>query len=289
MRVAARGVATAGWLRRHPRVVASVVAAAVVTAGVVASVVAVLAHGEHRPTGASKALAPPAQAGRAESPGAGLAWHEPTTVATAGTPAQERYDRAFRSALAGRAGIGAAEDVSVPAPAIGGGWPALAVAETPEAWATEFVTGLLDIDYARRSRAALGAWVQAEEAPMLIPGLPASVADKVAYLSLLDPGVLADQPSPVPDPATWRANAAVGLRQSVSDLVVGTDPSWAAVVAAGWQPTDVRMAGKDVSGLLTLKRGPAKTVQRFSVVVYVGSARWHDGYGTESVTDWQVG
>ena len=85
-------------------------------------------------------------------------------------------------------GLAQLEAMKVPAPAISGGWPRLAVANSPETWATEFVTGLLDIDYSGQSRTALGPWLQAEEAPLLIPGIPASAADKELYATVLDPG-----------------------------------------------------------------------------------------------------
>ncbi len=73
----------------------------------------------------------------------------------------------------------------------------------------------------------------------------------------------------------------------MSDLLVQPDPGWTQLTAAGWQPADARMAGVDVSGLLTVRQGRAVTVDHFTVEVFVGSARWHDGYGTESVTGWQ--
>jgi hypothetical protein len=208
-------------------------------------------------------------------------------VAASGTPAQEQYDQAFQQSIAGQRGLSVAEDMAVPAPAITGGWPQLAVAATAEAWARAFVAGLLDIDYAHQFRPALGSWLQAQEAPMLIPGLPATVADKVLYLSLLDPQVLAGQPSPIPGPVQWEADAHAGVRQWVSDLLVQPDPAWTVLTASGWQPADARMAGEDVSGLLTAHRGRAVTFHHFAVEVFVGSARWHDGYGTESITGWQ--
>ena len=43
---------------------------------------------------------------------------------------------------------------------------------------------------------ALAAWLQAQEAPELIPGVPGSVADKVLYISLLDPALFGGQPTP---------------------------------------------------------------------------------------------
>jgi hypothetical protein len=219
--------------------------------------------------------------------GPGLVWRTPVTVVPSGTPTQEQYDQAFEQTVAGQHGLSVAEHLVVPAPAITGGWPRLAVATTAEAWARAFVAGLLDVDYAHQSRPAMGSWLQAQEAPMLIPGLPATVADKVLYLSLLDPQVLAGQPSPISAPVQWQADAHAGVRQSVSDLLVQPDAAWTALTASGWQPADARMAGEDVSGLLTVRRGQAVTVHHFTLEVFVGSARWHDGYGTESITGWQ--
>lgn len=219
--------------------------------------------------------------------GSGLGWRTPLTVLPSGAPVQEQYDQAFEQTVGNQHGLSVAKRMELPAPAITGGWPRLAAADTPEAWARSFVAGLLDIEYARQSRPALGAWLQAQEAPMLLPGLPVGVADKVLYLSLLDPQVLADQPSPVPNPAQWQAAAHAGVRQVVSDLLVQPDPAWTRLTASGWQPADARMAGEDVSGLLTVHQGRTVTSHHFTVEVFVGSARWHDGYGTESVTGWK--
>ena len=63
-----------------------------------------------------------------------------------------------------------------------------------------FVTALLDVDYAHRSRPALGAWLDAQESPELLPGMPAAAADKLLFVSLLDPSVVPGgaQPTPIP-------------------------------------------------------------------------------------------
>ena len=50
---------------------------------------------------------------------------------------------------------------------------------------------------------------------------------------------------------------------------------------------DIRAAVEDVSGVLAITQGKATTTERFSVMVQVGSARWHDGYGTVLVSDWK--
>jgi hypothetical protein len=254
---------------------------------VVVGSIAVSSTGRHRPRPIRPALPSLPASPATAAVGQGLVRHTPVTVVPSGTPTQEQYDQAFEQTVAGQHGLTVAEHLAVPAPAITGGWPRLPAATTAENWARAFVTGLLDVDYAHQSRPAFGEWLQAEEAPMLIPGLPATVADKVLYLSLLAPQVLAGQPSPVPTPARWQADAHAGVRQSVSDLLVQPDPAWTALTAAGWQPSDARMAGEDVSGLLTVRVGRAVTVHHFTLEVFVGSARWHDGYGTESITGWQ--
>jgi hypothetical protein len=233
------------------------------------------------------AAAPPRVAAPARAAAAGLVWHTPVTVAASGSPVQEQYDQALATGLGAEAGMAAAGALPVPAPAVTGGWPALAVAATPEAWAAQFVTGLLDINYALQSRAALPAWLQAQEAPELIAGVPAGVADKALYISLFDPSLFGGQPIPLVSPAVWAADARAGVRQRVSGLMVQSDPAWAQMTAAGWQPADVRMTELDVSGVLTQLDAGRAVGYRFGLQVIVGSARWHGAYGTVAVAGWQ--
>ena len=223
------------------------------------------------------------------APGPGLVWHTAPTVVPSGTPVQEEYDQALSQGLGSQPGISEAAALTVPSPAVGGGWPNLAVASTPEQWATEFISALLDVDYAHQSRAALGAWLQAQEAPELIPGIPESVADKVLYVSLLDSGIFGGQPSPLPTDAGWAAYAGEATTQSTSGLLVQTDPGWSQMVAAGWQPPDPRMTELDLSGVLSVRSGAATSSQNFSLQLIVGSSRWHDGYGTVAVGGWKEG
>lgn len=223
------------------------------------------------------------------APAPGLAWRTAPTVVSSGTPTQEEYDQALSQGLGSQLGMSAAAALTVPSPAVEGGWPNLAVANTPEQWATEFISALLDVDYAHQSRAALGAWLQAQEAPELIPGISESVADKVLYISILDSGIFGGQPSPVPTDAGWAANAEADTTQSTSGLLVQTDPGWSEMVAAGWQPPDPRMTELDLSGVLSIRSGSATSSQNFSLQLIVGSSRWHDGYGTVAVGGWKEG
>jgi hypothetical protein len=221
------------------------------------------------------------------SPGPDLRWHAPATVVPDRSPTQDQYDRAFNQGLGALPGMAAAQTRAVPAPAVSGGWPRLQVEVTPERWAVAFVAGLLNVDYARQSRGALAGWLQAHEAPELLPGVSTSVADKVLGISLLDPVLFGGQPTPVASPAQWAAAARSGVRQMVSDLLVQVDPGWAQMISAGWQPTDVRMTEEDVSGVLTVRQEGNVISHHFGLQVIVGSARWHDGYGTVAVSGWR--
>ncbi len=261
---------------------------AVTAALIVALAMNLASGGGHR----RRASAPPASItattpATAPLSSSGLSSQPPDTVAPSRSPVQVDYDQQFAQRLAGTtAGVVA---LAVPRPAISGGWPALPAANDPAGWTTAFLTALLDVDYAHRSRPALGAWLDAEESPELLPGMPAAAADKLLFVSLLDPSVVPGgaQPTPIPSASVWAADAKAGVRQTVSDLLVQADPGWAQLIDQGWQPADIRMSAEDVSGLLTVRAGKAQTSHHFTVEVYVGSARWHGGYGSESVTNWQ--
>ena len=114
------------------------------------------------------------------------------------------------------------------------------------------------------------------------------MADKILFLSVLDPHLVQSAGSPIVSSSQWNADAKAGVRQSVSGLLVQPDPGWQQLVASGWQPTDARMAILDVAGLLTVTSGSHHRVEHFTLSLSVGSARWHAGYGTVSIDDWQV-
>lgn len=275
--------------RSHPRhVVAAMVLAFVLLAGGAALVATAAMKGRSQTTSVDPTGRQPEGPTSTSARHSQLEWRSVVTVPAPTTPVQRMYDQAFEQGLGGLPGMAAAAALPVPAPAIGGGWPALGVDLTADGWARKFVHGLLDIDYARRERAALGAWLQAHEAPELLPGVPMSVADKVLYVSVLNSELFGGQATPIPAAAEWKANADAGVRQWVSDLVTRPEHQWAQMVSAGWQPSDPRMTTLALSGLLTVERAGALTTHPFRLQLLVGSARWRDGYGTVAISDWQV-
>jgi hypothetical protein len=278
-----------GWRHRLGVGLAVAFGLAVITAGLVG-----IANGTSKSKSTSTAsprvasrAATPSQASQGLSPGAGLTWHTSSTAVPAGSPVQEQYDQAFSQGLGSLPGMAVAQTLTAPTPEISGGWPTLPVEVSPERWAEAFTAGLLDVDYSHQSRATLAAWLQAQEAPELMPGVPSSVADKVLYISLLDPGLFGGQPTPVASATQWLAQAQTGTSQTVSDVIVQPDPGWAQTAAAGWQPADIRMTEEDVSGVLTVRRDRSAVTYRFGMQIMIGSARWHDGYGTVAVAGWQ--
>jgi hypothetical protein len=211
----------------------------------------------------------------------------PATALPTDTPVQQQYDQALASGMASSSSIQVAESAPVPTPAFSSTWPALPYVNTPEQWSQQFTQELLDIDFAHQSRAGLGSWLSGEEAPELLPGVPADAADKVLYLSLFDTAAVGGDVSPIPDARTWQADGQSGVHWLTSNLLVQPDPKFSQIVADGWQPTDERFTAEDVSGLLTVTDARSRTTKHFSMTVYLGSARWHQGYGTVLVDNWR--
>ncbi len=272
-------------IRRKPIVAAATAAALGALLAVGAVVAALTAH--HQPTATQTASRH--HTTRPATTPDGWEPVPPATTTPPDNPVQQQYDQGFArgfSSQANQAMFAAGEQMSLPGPAIAGGWPALAISNTPGGWTRSFVGGLLDIDFAAQHRSALGGWLVAQEAPDLMPGIPGGFADRTLYLSVLDPSAMST-PSPVPSASQWRADAAGGVRWAVSALQVQLDPQWQQMVDAGWQPADLRADVEDVSGTLTVSGPAGTTTHQFSMVVQVGSAHWHQGYGTVLVSNWK--
>lgn len=211
----------------------------------------------------------------------------PATTVPPQTPVQLQYDSAFESGLAPTMAAAETAAEHLPRPSYCGGWKPLPASQQPAQWVTSFTTALLGIDFARQSRAGLGQWLVANEAPETIPGVVPSVQNAVLYLSVFDPSAAGSATSPIPSAAQWRADAAAGVVWTTSQLLVEVDPQWSRIIASGWEPTDTRLADYDVSGVLTVVQpGQLSVSHRFSMQITVGSAHWHQGYGTVSVGSW---
>ncbi len=253
-------------------------------------VIAALGTGPGHPASGAPSAPHPAGMAAGHEPVAQTGWEvvAPTTTIPTDTPVQQHYDQGFAQGFASganQASLAAVEALHLPAPAFGGGWTAVASSATPERWTERFVTALLTIDFATEHRSALGAWLVAESGADLMPGIPTGAGDAMLYASVLEPADLPGDTSPIPSVALWRADAAAGVRWSVRGVAVTPDPSYEQMVTAGWQPADLYEAVEDVTGQLVITRGTSTATRPFSLVVQLGSARYHHGYGTTSIEE----
>lgn len=210
----------------------------------------------------------------------------PATMVPLLTPVQMQYDQGFvKSFSGGSQQTTDALNLKMPSPEIGSGWPDLPVALTPESWSVQFVTGLLNVNFARQSRNSLGSWLEAEEAPEDLPGIPQGLQDRTLFVSVLYPDI-SQQVSPMPSESEWVSNASKGVVWKANDVKASIDPHWQAMINAGWQPSDLRMTTEDVSGFLGVTKGGSTTEHMFSMTLVVGSAHWHNGYGSVLVSNW---
>lgn len=217
---------------------------------------------------------------------AGPAPVPPATVAPADTPVQQQYDQALESGLSASPTVLAAETTAIPPPAVSPAWPAPQPSNDAQQWIQTFVTELLSINFSNQTRPGLASWLSYVEAPELLPGVPQAAQNKVLNLSLMNPSAAGSGSSPIPDESQWSALAAQHSAWSAHDLLIQPDSQWAQILAAGWQPVDQRFGAYDVSGLLTRAGGGQSTTAHFSLVIYVGSAHWQEGYGTVLVSKW---
>ena len=213
----------------------------------------------------------------------------PSTTVPTLTAIQQQYDQGFQrgfTSAANRQTIAATESLVLPSPATTGGWPALAPTGSPETWTREFIAGLLDVDFAHQSRRDLGSWLVAQEAPDLMPGVPAKAQLPSLYATVMAPQAT-DSPSPVPSPKRWQEYATSKVRWSVSGVQIQPNPQWQSMIAAGWQPADLYAAVEDVSGVLHISQAGTTSTKTFSLIVQLGSAHWHHGYGAALVSGWK--
>jgi hypothetical protein len=183
--------------------------------------------------------------------------------------------------------VSAADLESLPAAGDSVGYPAIPAPDRtdPGKYATAFVSELIGRNYAGQSRRALLAWAQAESAPNTLPGVVSTLASRSLVLSLTDPAAAS---GPVPAGAAWMEAAAAGETQTVSNVATTTDPSWLALMASGWQPTDPAMIMLTVSGTLVTS-GPTGNQQGpFSLTLTLGSNGLRPGLGAVAVDDWTV-
>ena len=211
--------------------------------------------------------------------------YSPPRVNPPASPAQSRVDGELAQAETNVLDPAAAG--SLPAPADSTGYPAVPVGDRtdPAAYATAFVTELLDRDYRRQSRIQLLAWAQAESAPNTLPGVPANLASRSLVESLAAPGAAS---SPVPSRAQWASLAASSASQSVAGLQSEVDPDWLALISTGWEPIDPALTMLTVTGTLTTSGQREPTARPFSLVVTLGSNGSRAGYGAVAVDDWTV-
>lgn len=176
---------------------------------------------------------------------------------------------------------------SLPAPADSTAYPPVPVADLndPAAYATAFITELLDRGYRSQSRTQLLAWAQAESAPNTLPGVPASLASRSLVMSLAAPEAAS---SPVPSGAQWASLASSSTSQSVAGLQSQVDPDWLALISTGWEPIDPAMTMLTVTGTLTTSGKQEPTAQPFSLVLTLGSNGSRAGYGAVAVDEWTV-
>jgi hypothetical protein len=228
--------------------------------------------------------------------------HKPTVSAHHISPTSTRFvpqtalQREIDAELARSeppAAIAAALGITVPAPAVSTAYPAIPMADRsdPGAYVIAFASELLDTNYALQTRAGLLGWVEHEEAPNTLPGVPATVAGKALVLSLADPDLPGGSPSPVPSMAQWAADDQSDVSQTVSDVQAEVDPDWTEIVSEGWQPHDPLMTIEVVTGTLTVEtNGVAAAPESFSLTLTLGSAApVRPGYGAVAAADWTLG
>lgn len=184
----------------------------------------------------------------------------------------------------------ALEGLSLPAPAWTTAYPEVAASATSSeaGYAVAFLVELLDRNYSTQSRPDLGRWLAAESADEMFPGVPAEAGDHALYGELMDPAVLGDPVTAVPNAAEWAADAKAGGTQHVYDLFANPDPTWAEGESKGFTSPDPLMGVEDVTGVIRTTTGRKTRTQHFAAEVLLGSALHHPGYGSWGLGQWEV-
>lgn len=183
------------------------------------------------------------------------------------------------------------EALATPAPTWTRSYPAVSgnVLSDPTGYAVAFTQELLDRDYARQPRSEVLSWSQAEAAAELLPGIPDPVAQKTLYIGLTDPSLAGLTGSPVPSASTWATDAKAGVTQAVYSVLAQPNPTWSQIESEGFQSRDPLMTMYDVTGVLSTTTGKRTMQQHFTLVLGLGSALHHRGFGAFAIAQWQVG
>jgi hypothetical protein len=214
--------------------------------------------------------------------------YHPTYQSVPQTPALEQIETNLGGLSA--QSVAAAEALSPPAAAWSTAYPAIptSVRNDANGYAIAFADELLDRNYRDQTRSELLAWSQAEAAAELFPGIPKAVAPKGLYVSLTEPSLADLTASPLPTAGQWSADARAGMTQSVYSVLANPDAQWGTLVSKGFQSDDPLMTMYDVTGVLTTKDGKASRTQHFTLVLGLGSALDHPGFGAFSIAEWEL-
>ena len=214
--------------------------------------------------------------------------YHPTYQSVPQTPALQQIETNLGGLSA--QSVAAAEALSPPAAAWSTAYPAIptSVRNDANGYAIAFADELLDRDYRHQTRSELLAWSQAEAAAELFPGIPKAVAPKGLYVSLTEPSLADLTASPLPTAGQWSADARAGMNQSVYSVLANPDAQWGTLVSKGFQSDDPLMTMYDVTGVLTTKDGKASRTQHFTLVLGLGSALHHPGFGAFSIAEWEL-
>lgn len=214
--------------------------------------------------------------------------YRPTYQSVPQTPALEQIETNLGGLSA--QSVAAAESLTLPSAAWSATYPAIptSVRHDANGYAIAFAKELLDRNYRHQTRGQLLAWSQAEAAAELLPGIPSAVASKGLYVSLTKPALADLTASPVPSVGRWSADASAGVTQSVYSLFANADAQWGTLVAKGFQSKDPLMTMYDVTGVLRVRHGDVSRTRHFTLVLGLGSALHHPGFGAFAVAEWEL-